>query len=335
VLIEIPVFIKNSAAIGDVIPLTLTEAALVYEDGADLVTVVPELVNGSLSVVEPGDINRDGALDLKDVVFVLRVVAGTLSSADPFDAAVADADHNGIVTLDDALFLLRGLTSAKLVPGSLPEPVAFDLPPFAALPGERVAVPLRVEALQAIAAMDLILGYDPSALRLEEVVPPEGLMVHNADSPGQVRLVGLNLQGLASVDGLLGELVFTALSPGEQSLCLDRAHLLDPDGNPFPVRRPGDPQGAAALPQKFALWPSFPNPFNPETAIRYDLAEAAQVEIAVYNALGQLVEELLRQHQPPGRHQVVWKTGDHAPGLYFLVVQAGSARKTAKMVLLK
>ena len=335
ILIEIPVRVKGSANIGDIYPLTFTEALLVYDDGTTLSDIVPDTQDGSITIVEPGDINQDGVLDLKDVVFTMRVIAGTLSFADPFDAAVADADHNGIVTVDDALFLLRSLTKAKLVPGGLLAPVTFAPIELQTMPGERVTVPLKIDRAQQISAMDLVFHYDPQALQLQDVVYPEGMVVHNSQTPGEVRLIGLNLQGLASAEGTLGELTFTALIEGQSEVQLNKAHLLDPIGSIYPVMLPGAETVATPLPETFTVLPNYPNPFNPETIIRYALPQPAAVKIAVYNALGQPVETLLQSFQPAGQYRVVWKAGENAPGLYLFVVESGGLRKTMKMMLLK
>lgn len=335
VLIEIPVRVKGAANIGDIYPLTFTEALLVYDDGTTLNDVIPDTEDGSITIVEPGDINQDGVLDLKDVVFTMRVIAGTLTFSDPFDAAVADADHNGIVTIDDALFLLRSLTTAKLIPGGLLAPVAFASLELETLPGDRITVPIRIDEAHHISAMDLVLRYDPTALRLDDVVYPEGMVVHNTQTPGEVRLVGLNLQGLASADGRLGELVFTAQSEGQTAVEVAKAHLLDPIGSVYPVLLPGAEIAETPLPKTFTVLPNYPNPFNPETIVRYALPQPAAVRIAVYNALGQPVEKLVQAFQPAGHYRVVWQAGENAPGLYFVVVESGGVRKTMKMMLLK
>jgi FlgD Ig-like domain len=115
--------------------------------------------------------------------------------------------------------------------------------------------------------------------------------------------------------------------------------------SPFAVGAPIQPTGVgnkpAALPTSFALYPNAPNPFNPETTIRYDVpAGGARVSIVVYDIAGRRVRTLLDSNAPAGGHSVVWDGRDEhgqgaASGVYFCRMIAGSFVQTRKMVLLK
>ncbi|MFQ5674261.1 MAG: FlgD immunoglobulin-like domain containing protein [bacterium] len=59
-------------------------------------------------------------------------------------------------------------------------------------------------------------------------------------------------------------------------------------------------------PDTFTLFPNFPNPFNPETEIRFFLDKPRDVELKVYNPLGQLVKTIVSQQLPEGQHRVMW-----------------------------
>ena len=70
-----------------------------------------------------------------------------------------------------------------------------------------------------------------------------------------------------------------------------------------------------------SLLPNYPNPFNPQTTIGYVLPEAAQVQLVVYNALGQKVRTLIEDEIPAGTHESVWDSHDDsghevASGIY-------------------
>ncbi len=94
-------------------------------------------------------------------------------------------------------------------------------------------------------------------------------------------------------------------------------------------------------PQAFALANNYPNPFNPATTIKYALPQAADVELTVYNVVGQAVQTLVAEHQSAGRYVVEWDATDDSghslsSGMYFYRLEAGGAfYETKKMLLLK
>ncbi len=102
---------------------------------------------------------------------------------------------------------------------------------------------------------------------------------------------------------------------------------------------------AALTPKKTALLPNYPNPFNPETWIPYQLAEPADVNISIYTADGAVVRTLTLGHQPKGNYHdktraVYWdgknEVGDAvASGVYFYTLTAGKFKSTRKMLILK
>jgi hypothetical protein len=84
----------------------------------------------------------------------------------------------------------------------------------------------------------------------------------------------------------------------------------------------------------------YPNPFNPELFISYSLAEAAKVEIVVYNIKGQKVKTLVDQQQESGIYQISWKglaenSQPAASGVYFLSIKATDYQKMRKVLLMK
>ena len=94
-------------------------------------------------------------------------------------------------------------------------------------------------------------------------------------------------------------------------------------------------------PEAFALVNNYPNPFNPATTIKYALPQAADVELTVYNVVGQPVRMLVAEHQSAGRYVVEWDaTNDSghslSSGMYFYRLQAGGEfHEVKKMLLLK
>ena len=102
---------------------------------------------------------------------------------------------------------------------------------------------------------------------------------------------------------------------------------------------------AAFVPERTALLPNYPNPFNPETWIPYHLAKPATVTLTLYSADGRVVRTLALGHQPAGIYQthsraVYWdgknEVGEPvASGIYFITLTANNFTTTRKMLLMK
>jgi len=89
------------------------------------------------------------------------------------------------------------------------------------------------------------------------------------------------------------------------------------------------------LPASFNLLSAYPNPFNASTIINYDLNQASDVTVEIYDLLGQKVETLSDTYQQAGLHQITWNAVDRATGIYFYKIQAGRESLTEKLLLLK
>ena len=94
------------------------------------------------------------------------------------------------------------------------------------------------------------------------------------------------------------------------------------------------------IPFQFNVQQNYPNPFNPTTTIRYDIPSSEQVEIDIYNGVGQKINTLLSASQEAGSYEIIWDATDAggskvSSGVYFYRVQAGKHNEIRKMVLLR
>jgi hypothetical protein len=107
------------------------------------------------------------------------------------------------------------------------------------------------------------------------------------------------------------------------------------------VRAPlGVDDNPPAIPNQAELEQNFPNPFNPQTTIRFSLTRRAYVNIAVYNILGQRVTTLADREYEAGEHQVIWDGRDAsgrqaASGIYLYQIKSEQLTKSRKMILLR
>lgn len=98
-------------------------------------------------------------------------------------------------------------------------------------------------------------------------------------------------------------------------------------------------------PAETALLPNYPNPFNPETWIPYQLAQPTDVNVSIYTIDGTMIRTLDLGHQPSGLYQdrtraAYWdgknEVGESvASGVYFYTLTAGKFKSTRKMLILK
>ncbi|MFQ5605449.1 MAG: FlgD immunoglobulin-like domain containing protein, partial [bacterium] len=97
---------------------------------------------------------------------------------------------------------------------------------------------------------------------------------------------------------------------------------------------------AVGVPSSFALKQNYPNPFNPSTIISYQLSAVSDVELTIYNQLGQEIRTLVNARKPAGTFQIEWNGRDRvgkqvASGVYLYRLKAGSFVQVRKMVLLR
>ncbi|MCS5639372.1 MAG: T9SS type A sorting domain-containing protein, partial [Candidatus Marinimicrobia bacterium] len=96
----------------------------------------------------------------------------------------------------------------------------------------------------------------------------------------------------------------------------------------------------AGIPDEFALYNNYPNPFNPITNIKYDISEVADVRLEIYNIAGQRIRTLVQGQQEPGRYKVQWAAKNDygrpvASGMYIYRIRAGDFVSVKKLVLMK
>ncbi len=90
----------------------------------------------------------------------------------------------------------------------------------------------------------------------------------------------------------------------------------------------------------FSLHQNHPNPFNPETAILYELPRTSQVEVTVFNLLGEKIRTLVNESQTSGQHRIQWDGRDEnrksmPSGVYLYRLRAGEFAQTRKMILMQ
>lgn len=218
------------------------------------------------------------------------------------------------------------------------------------IPAGRDEVVIRIEGQLAIgdvnrdgeiSILDMIL----IARHLGETVPADSAVDVNSD--GVVNVLDLIVVAKHFGESTAAALSFIAeLNPAMIQAWIDTAELED-DG--FLVFKQGIANLrkllASLIPKETALLANYPNPFNPETWIPYQLAKPATVRVQIYDVGDNLVRQLDLGYLSAGIYQsrlrAVYWDGNNAvgepvaSGLYFYTLMAGDFTATRKMLILK
>ncbi len=193
--------------------------------------------------------------------------------------------------------------------------------------------------------------YDPTMLEYVSTVEGKDLAASQLPvffkaltSPKQISVSAAVLGNGSTIDGsgLIATISFRVLGTGKTTVQLTKAVVRDKDNNNLVgenIQLPGT-EAVVDVPATYEIAQNQPNPFNPETVIKYALPNATQVSIRIYNIVGQLVKTLVDDYQPAGQHQVVWngtsENGERvASGIYLYRFVTPDHQQTLKMTLLK
>ncbi len=161
----------------------------------------------------------------------------------------------------------------------------------------------QVRVSDALDTLNLILDQDTD---LDGITPPEG----------SFRLVGI-----------VDQIAYGA--PADWGYYIRPRFMKDLGGLTSIGDRP------EITPGDFILNQNYPNPFNPTTAINYQLSAISEVELAVFNTLGQKVQTLVNGLQTAGKHTIRFDASGLASGIYYYTLRAGNNTVTRKMVLMR
>jgi hypothetical protein len=272
--------------------------------------------------------------------------------------------HFGIITIILVIFMFSSVFASEVNTLAAAKPRAEE---------GRVILPLELKNIQAMAALDLPLKYS-EGVTLEEV-SFEGTRSAdfdfkwaNIDNTEHIVILGLipmvfgNKSDLEPGEGVVANMIFRVDDPNIKSIELTPITVTNPDHSPMfiytdankevqsltpelvgfsmPLSAPPEVSENPVLPKEFALKQNAPNPFNPTTYISFDLPKACDVQVEIYNVLGQSVRTLVNGYQEAGSQSVMWDGSDNsgnsvASGVYFYRINAGDYSATKKMMMLK
>jgi len=95
------------------------------------------------------------------------------------------------------------------------------------------------------------------------------------------------------------------------------------------------PELTITQPKRFSLGKNYPNPFNPQTEIQFEIANATRIDLSVYNLLGNKVVILGKGFYQPGKYSVRFEASDFPAGIYYYQLKTPNQRLTRKCLFIK
>jgi len=294
--------------------------------------MIPFLVASRLC----GDVTNDQTISALDATFILRnsvYLAPQFPLVDD-DSLAADVTANGDITAFDASQILQyevGLLDEFACGFAFKkaEPV-FAKVDWSLVDTFEGNSTIEVEfsaPTKGIYSTEMTIDLPDGVtfIGLDEV--PEGLqqMIHRRENQVHISLFGV--EGLDS-----GEFLVQLETHNNSFRGAKLSANFQVNENPSSKL---DEIGLVSTPTSLHLSQNYPNPFNPTTQIAYQLPDAANVRLSIFNLLGQEVEVLVNERKEAGSYTASWNAGNLSSGVYMYRLEVGSNVITKRMTLIK
>ncbi len=293
-----------------------------------------------------GDVDKDNDLGADDAILVLQFAVNLKEPSD-YQRCAADMNGDGEIRSDDAILILRkivGLAAPSTKDSKKTNQVTLALGEVSGVTGESIRIPLRVNTSD-LAGGDILICYDDTVLRAIDVLhDSDTILASNITQPGIISIAFAKTGRLNN--RTIAEIKYDVISNSVSPLRFGTATLYQFDSSPIELIAANGRFASLAIPtDQNALLQNFPNPFNPDTWIPYQLEEKAYVAIEIYHISGKLVRTIDIGHKTAGSYitkdrAAYWDGRNEAgetiaSGVYFVVLKAGKYQKAQRIVLIR
>ena len=257
------------------------------------------------------DINMDDELNIADVVMVVDIISGTSTGRSANQGSFASLELRSNYTNSDLIFN-----------------ISYD---------------------GALKGLEFDLTYDPDVVSLG--TPSLILLQDNVVSTfrkmeeGLIKVVLFDVDGgfiLSTKNQDLLQISYSFLGSvlDQSSVDISNVVVSGPKGSIASVSSSVVSAEVKLVPGIFALHQNYPNPFNPFTEIQFDIPSTTQINVSIFNLMGQKVKTLVNEQVTPGYHAVHWDgTNENgvsvSTGMYFYTLNTGNHSAMKKMLFLK
>jgi hypothetical protein len=105
--------------------------------------------------------------------------------------------------------------------------------------------------------------------------------------------------------------------------------------NTFSIVNPSGVKIESSLIPNYKLYDNYPNPFNSQTKIKFEIPNSGLVQIKIFDMHGKGIETLVTKRQSPGTYEVTWDASKYSSGVYFYKLITNEFNETKKMLLIK
>lgn len=303
-----------------------------------------------------GDVDFNASVQAYDAGLILQDAVGFIE-LDALQELSGNVSGDGDLTALDASVILQyvvhlidELPHDTSDGGHLLATGDFGIHDQTFAPGHIMEVPIHFNQASNVYSIEGMVEYNPADIIYQDVIwaqPFNNFMKELViESNGIIKFALAGASAIAE-NGLVAKLQFVVND--EVPMDETEISLMDLRVNELPViklaskatlSRSLSTDDRVGIPDEFALKQNYPNPFNPVTRILYDIPEASNVTITIYNLLGNQVKTLVSGYQEPGFKTILWNATNErgaqvSAGMYLYSIKAGDFHQTKKMLLLK
>ena len=313
--------------------------------------------SGVVQVDMMGDVNLDKRINVADLVNVVGHIIGNITLGGRH-YATANVVLDPRVNVVDLVGIINMIFGRPISPSPAPSGdnrATVTLAQGALSAGQYTKLNIAGEFLEAVAGVQLEINYDPATFSMDRPELPQGVsgvsLSYNDDKQGSIKMVMYSTQPLKNpsiINAGLSEIVNLptivkrdVLADDISKIRLSKVYLANANAVEIAVDGASD---EPMVPSSFTLHQNYPNPFNPFTTIEFDIAADGSgmqdVELSIFNILGQKVRTLVNEPLMPGHHLAEWDSMSDsnkpvATGVYLYRLKIGEKHQTKKMILLK
>ena len=330
------------------------EAPVMIHEAVFNADLTPRVYAGFVNIfpLNYGDVDMNGQVQAYDAALVLQHLVNYITLSYNEERLADVTQDTSISALDAAVILQYVVSLIDTLPydGSMGGMIAGGetfMENMVVQVNQTFMLPINMNQAENILSFEGVIEYDPAVIQINDLVWNQAFgnfFIEEDYSDGTINFVGA---GVNRVDGVseLVQMNILALDGLTESTQITLKDFRLNENAVIDVASAAEISLSVLgiddqMPSKFALHNNYPNPFNPETTIRFDIPEETMVKLIIYDVSGKEVNVLTAGTLKAGFYRIRWNGKDHSghgvsAGMYLYHIDAGEFSDTKKLILLK